>query len=67
MKKKAQKVDFRIFSDAIWGFTLKTVLAIHDPQILRLFFGTKNHKMLGPQHSVLVIFKSLKTRGFNHN
>ena len=30
MKKKAQKVDFRIFMDPFWGFTLKTVLGIHD-------------------------------------
>ena len=29
-EKKAQKVDFRIFMDPFWGFTLKTVLGIHD-------------------------------------
>ena len=46
--KKAQKVDFQIFLDPFWGFTLKTVLRIHDPRISWLLFGTKNHEMRGP-------------------
>jgi hypothetical protein len=41
-------VDFRIFFDPFWGFTLKTVLRIHDPRISWLLFGTKNHEMRGP-------------------
>ena len=47
MKKKAQKGDLRNFLDPFWGFTLKTVLGIHDPRI-SLLFGTKNHEMWGP-------------------
>ena len=46
--RKAQKVDFQIFLDPFWGFTLKTVLGIHDPRISWLLFGTKNHEMRGP-------------------
>ena len=46
--KKAQKVDFRKLLDPFWGFTLKTVLGIHDPRISWLPFGTKNHEMRGP-------------------
>ena len=50
--KKAQKVDFRKFLDPFWGFTLKTVLGIHDPRISWLVFGTKNHEMWGtPMYS----------------
>ena len=46
--KKAQKVDFQIFWNPFWGFTLKTDLGIHDPCISWLLFGTKNHEMRGP-------------------
>ena len=34
--------------DPFWGFTLKTVLGIHDPRLSWLVFGTKNHEMQGP-------------------
>ena len=34
--------------DPFWGFTLKTVLGIHDPRISWLPFGTKNHEIWGP-------------------
>ena len=47
-EKKAQKVDFRNYLDPFWGFTLKTVLGVHDPRISWLLFGTKNHEMRGP-------------------
>ena len=47
-KKTAQKVDFRNFLDPFWGFTLKTVLGIHDPRISWLLFGNKNHEIRGP-------------------
>ena len=50
-EKKAQKVDFRICLDPFWGFTLKTVLGIHDPRISWLPFGTKNHEMRGPPYN----------------
>ena len=32
-ENKSQKVDFRHFLDPFGGFTLKTVLGIHDPRI----------------------------------
>ena len=41
-------MDFRKLLDPYWGFTLKTVLGIHDPRISWLPFGTKNHEMRGP-------------------
>ena len=37
-----------IIVDPFWGFSLKTVLGIHDPRISSLLFGTKNHKIQGP-------------------
>ena len=46
--KKAQKVDFIIFFGPFLGFTLKTVLGIHDPRISLLPFRTRNYKMRGP-------------------
>ena len=48
MKKNAKKVDFRNFFDPFRGFTVKTVLGIHDPHISWLLFETKNYKMRGP-------------------
>ena len=46
--KKAQKVDFQFFLDSFWGFTLKTVLRIHDPRTSWLLFGTKNPEIRKP-------------------
>ena len=53
-EKKAQKVDFRKLLDPFWGFTIITVIGIHDPRISWLPFGTKNHGMQGPPVSYSV-------------
>ena len=50
-------MDFRKLLDPFWGFTLKTVLGIHDPRISWLPFGTKNHEMRGPP---VFVFKTIK-------
>ena len=56
-------MDFRKLLDPFWGFTLKTVLGIHDPRISWLLFGTKNHEMQGPPVVKVKNVELLYTKG----